>query len=549
MGSTLAAPSTDDAQTTVEGKASTTSEGSDAVVGLTILFHPDPNRVGEVAELFSLRAGGRRRLGRHEPVFRAPRDHGGRPLATPVVSRITAQLFVNKQGEVVIRNCEAARVRALGIEVDASGSYVVPRARIEAGVLLELNRTVLLLLHPVDDFRSAPASLTFVGDSIQLNRLRREILRVADLDTSVLLLGESGSGKELAAKAIHQNSKRSHMDLVAVNLGALPHELAAAALFGHKKGAFTGATAARPGYFSAANGGTLFLDEVGELPLNVQPLLLRALREKEVQPLGASRTEHVDIRIIAATDSNLELRAETGSFSSPLLHRLRGYTVRVPPLRERRDDIARLFFHFLRLELAGTGELHRLQHPAPHQKPWLPMSVLRQVVSHPWPGNAAALQNFARQLCIANRFEPRFVLHEAAANTLNQASTGDAATASTSGEFGRDEKPRRSRSDAGNLSDQQILLALARNDYNITRSALDLGVSQSWLNTRMDSCKGIVKAQTLAAADILTAASSCNDLVSLARELRVSEHGLKLRMRVLKNEGQLADLAWLDARP
>jgi two-component system nitrogen regulation response regulator GlnG len=184
--------------------------------------------------------------------------------------------------------------------------------------------------------------------------LRGEIASVAATDAPVMLRGESGTGKELAARAIHDFSARSDQRLVAVNMAAIPTELAAAELFGVRKGAFTGADASKPGYFQQAAGGTLFLDEVGACPEPVQPQLLRALQSGEVQPAGGS-IETVDVRVVSATDAALEAQG----FSAALLHRLAVVNLRVPPLRERVEDVGLLFFHFLReFERDASISLH-----------------------------------------------------------------------------------------------------------------------------------------------------------------------------------------------
>src|SRR6185436_13729067 len=185
------------------------------------------------------------------------------------------------------------------------------------------------------------------------------------------LRGETGTGKELLARAIHQASSRRAAPYFALNMAAIPASLAAAELFGAAKGAFTGADRRRVGYFGRAQGGTLFLDEIGELPADLQPLLLRVLENGEIQPVGGEETLRVDVRILAATDANLESAIEEGRFRAPLFHRLSGYELRLPSLRERRDDIGRLFIHFLRQELAALGEADRLADPGPEGRPWL----------------------------------------------------------------------------------------------------------------------------------------------------------------------------------
>ncbi|HEU4537176.1 MAG TPA: sigma 54-interacting transcriptional regulator, partial [Polyangiaceae bacterium] len=181
-------------------------------------------------------------------------------------------------------------------------------------------------------------------------------------------------------------------------MGAVPKELAAAELFGAARGAYTGSTHDREGLFRSAQGGTLFLDEVGEAPPEVQVMLLRALETGEVHPVGAKAPVAVDVRLVAATDANLESQIRDGRFKEPLLHRLAGYEIRLPPLRERREDIGPLFYHFARGELEATGEARRLAPADPYEAPWLPAPIAARLVRHPWPGNVRQLRNWARQI-------------------------------------------------------------------------------------------------------------------------------------------------------
>jgi two-component system nitrogen regulation response regulator GlnG len=177
--------------------------------------------------------------------------------------------------------------------------------------------------------------------------LYKTIGRVAPTDAAVLLLGESGTGKELVARAVHYHSRRSEGAFVAVNMAAIPTELIEAELFGHERGAFTGAIEARPGRFRQANGGTLFLDEVGDLPLPLQAKLLRVLQEREVTPLGARKSVPVDVRIVAATHQDLESGVREGRFREDLYFRLNVVPIRVAPLRERSEDVPLLVSHFV----------------------------------------------------------------------------------------------------------------------------------------------------------------------------------------------------------
>ncbi|MFD2435306.1 sigma 54-interacting transcriptional regulator [Modicisalibacter luteus] len=194
-----------------------------------------------------------------------------------------------------------------------------------------------------------------IGQSSTIRQLLDELKVVADSELPVLLTGETGVGKELFARHLYQNSQRRRRPLIQVNCAALPESLAESELFGHVKGAFSGAGNARAGRFEAADGGTLFLDEVGELPLSIQAKLLRTLQNGEIQRLGEDEPRHVDVRIIAATNRNLHDSVRAGHFRADLYHRLSVYPVPIPPLRERGSDVLVLAGHFLELNRARLG--------------------------------------------------------------------------------------------------------------------------------------------------------------------------------------------------
>jgi len=222
-----------------------------------------------------------------------------------------------------------------------------------------------------------------LGVSAAIERVRQEIDAVAGTDFPVLVLGETGVGKELAARAIHAGSPRRDAPFIQVNCAALPEGVIESELFGHVRGAFTGATANRPGKFEIADGGTLFLDEIGELPLPVQAKLLRALQEGEVQRVGADKPALVNVRIIAATNRELVDEVAHGRFRADLYHRLDVFPLRVPPLRERRADIAILAGFFL--------DRHRVQLGLPHVV--LAREARRMLEAAPWPGNVRELDH------------------------------------------------------------------------------------------------------------------------------------------------------------
>jgi transcriptional regulator with GAF, ATPase, and Fis domain len=225
--------------------------------------------------------------------------------------------------------------------------------------------------------------------------------QVAATDATVLLLGETGTGKELLARAIHAWSKRNERSLVKVNCAALPASLIESELFGHERGAFTGAGARRVGRFELADGATIFLDEIGDLPLDLQVKLLRVLQEGEFERLGSSKTIKVDVRVIAATNRDLQRAVQEGKFRKDLYYRLDVYPIKLPPLRERKEDIGPLAVDFLhecalRLGKSFSG---------------LPQTVLESLQRYDWPGNVRELQNVIERAALVS-VEPKFRLPE-----------------------------------------------------------------------------------------------------------------------------------------
>lgn len=227
----------------------------------------------------------------------------------------------------------------------------------------------------------------FITRSPKMEDLLRQAKRVADSDAAVLLHGESGTGKELLAQAIHRASRRAGAPFVAVNCGAIPEPLLESELFGHARGAFTGAVQAHKGLFQAAHGGTLFLDEIGDMPLALQVKLLRVLQESEVRPVGAAQSISVDVRIISATHRDLDAQKATGQFREDLYYRLNVVSLRLPPLRERREDIPLLATHFLR----KLAERYKRTPPA------LAPEAIALLIAAPWPGNVRQLLNLLEQ--------------------------------------------------------------------------------------------------------------------------------------------------------
>jgi DNA-binding NtrC family response regulator len=222
-----------------------------------------------------------------------------------------------------------------------------------------------------------------IGTSESLQRVFRLVEKVAATNTNILVYGESGTGKELVARAIHHNSPRADRPFVAINCGALPETLLESELFGHTKGAFTGATQSRPGLFRSAEGGTVFLDEIGEISQALQVRLLRAVQEHEVTPLGSSAPARFDARIICATNRDLEREVTEGRFREDLFYRLNVIEVHLPPLRERREDIPLLARHFV---------MRTAREQAQDEKPIEP-AAMTALINYNWPGNVRELQN------------------------------------------------------------------------------------------------------------------------------------------------------------
>ena len=229
-----------------------------------------------------------------------------------------------------------------------------------------------------------------IGDSLALESVLDEVEQVAPTDSTVLLLGETGTGKELIARAIHDKSRRCDRPLVKLNCAAIPFDLLESELFGHEKGAFTGAFNQEIGRFEMANNGTLFLDEIGDIPLALQPKLLRVLQEQEFERLGSGKTHRVNVRLIAATHRNLAEMVGRKEFRSDLYYRLNVFPIELPPLRERKEDISQLVWHFVEIYARRMGK--RIDR--------IPEETLSAFHMHSWPGNIRELQNMVERAAI-----------------------------------------------------------------------------------------------------------------------------------------------------
>jgi len=307
-----------------------------------------------------------------------------------------------------------------------------------------------------------------IGESEAIKRAVAETQRVAQTEATVLLLGESGTGKELFARAVHHLSNRRDKPLVAINCAAIPETLIENELFGHERGAFTGAGDRRLGKFELGNGGTVFLDEIGELPLAVQGKLLRAIEEKMVDRIGGKAPIPVDVRIVAATNKDLRAAVDDGQFRGDLFFRLAVFPIEIPPLRERGEDVVLLARHFaaqLGKELRG-------------REATLGEASLAAMRAHGWPGNVRELENAIERACILSdgaNLEPRDLGFGS-----DQLSDAKAFGFDTSGTLG--EAAERA---VEMVERKKIAEALAANDGNKVRAAEVLGVSYKTLLTKI----------------------------------------------------------------
>jgi two-component system, NtrC family, nitrogen regulation response regulator GlnG len=496
---------------------------------LTVLSHPLAHRVAERHVLAGLDTGREVALSRNAPDFVKLGSALGAPLGDPFLSRKPIRFVPGLKGQIAIHVDEGGTpVIAAGEPVHRSLT-LEPEALI-GGVPIELGDRVALLLHLTSSDTSAPSDLLgMVGQSEGVARVREHIERIGDLSIPVLIRGETGTGKELVARAIHERSPRKSGPFVSVNLGAIPRELAAAELFGAQKGAYTGATRDREGFFRAARGGTLFLDEMGEAPPEVQVMLLRVLETGEMYPVGGHAPIATDVRLLAATDANLEEQIREGRFKAPLLHRLAGYEIRLPPLRERREDFGVLFYHFAREELAAIGEAHHLDPVDPRAAPWLPASLAARLVCQAWPGNIRQLRNVTRQLVVGSRGKPQV---QSDSRLLGEQEYGGSSAVSTVPEIGGPGKaPWRKGSE---VSEEELLEALKACAWDLKSTADRLGIARSSIYDRIDRSPSIRTAGDLSAAEIEECFRACQgDVDAMVQKLSVSRRALSRRIKEL----------------
>jgi len=502
---------------------------------LTILYHSDLRRIGSRAFLSELLVGREVLLSRNQPELSRPDQLVGQPLEDNHISRRPFRLRGLEDGGIELL-LDDSRTAVVAQGVSVLQEHRFSAAEIERGAVLELSGRVVLLLHMAVSPGPLPPRFGLIGDSPGLLRVRADIQRVSDLEVPVLLRGETGTGKELAARAIHDAGPRRSGPFLGVNLGAIPPTLSASELFGAVRGAFTGSVSQQEGYFRRAHGGTLLLDEIGEAPPEVQVMLLRALETGEIFPVGSQAPLRVDVRVIAATDVDLEARVRDGGFRAPLFHRLSGYEIWMPPLRERREDVGRLLLHFLRQELARIGEGHRLDPESRSCDPlWLPPRLVGRLARYDWPGNVRQLRNVARQLVIGSRGLARLEIGPQVERLLRSDEPTVYSELQRSLEDSSPPFPTPRWRKPSEVGEEELLAALRDNRWDLKATALALRISRTSLYALIDESPRIRKASDLSAEEI----ERCfhekgGDLDAMAEGLEVSKKALGRRLREMK---------------
>jgi two-component system nitrogen regulation response regulator GlnG len=357
--------------------------------------------------------------------------------------------------------------------------------------------------------------------------MREQIARLACSGLDVLIRGESGTGKELVAAALHRLSERSSGQMVSVNMAAIPPTLAAATLFGSARGAYTGATRANEGYFNQARGGTLFLDEIGDTPREIQPQLLRALQEREIQAVGGA-VRKADVRVVSATDAALD--GAGCDFKAALRHRLGGGEIRLLALRQHPEDIGELLWHFLasNCQRLGRSALLPAEHsPGPEIAAWA--DLFHRMLGYDWPGNVRELANFASQVAVAS--EQELTLPDNIRQALELRAGPELATSGHSVTA----LPRRNMR---HISAEEFDSALVAAAYEVAQVARQLGVSRQSVYRRLDESEQYRLAGQVPQSELERVLTRLQgDAAATARHLKVSLSSLRARLRD-------TDLAW-----
>ena len=367
-----------------------------------LIIDDDPAMVGIISELA-------KELG-HDPI---PCNSGQKAIET--LGALAPQLVITdirmektKRGMDVLRACQetlpdtpviivtgypdaedAVEAMKLGARDYIRKPFKIDELKLRIQHALEHRNTVRENLYLKKELKERYRFESIIGTGTKMQEIYNLIAKVADTDSTILIQGESGTGKELVARALHFNSSRQHQPFVAINCSALPENLLESELFGHKKGAFTGAVQEKVGLFEEAHLGTIFLDEINSMPLQLQTKLLRVLQERQLRRVGDTRTIPINVRVLAATNEPLYEKIKAGTFREDLYYRLAVIPLEIPPLRERTDDIPLLVHHFIQKNATQTNSEPKKISP----------EVIESLLHHPWPGNVRELENAIERAC------------------------------------------------------------------------------------------------------------------------------------------------------
>lgn len=444
------------------------------ILALTVLWHPDLARIGE--QYLEPDNGRTIEVSRFLPLFARPGKEG-LGLGHGGVSRQPLRLALEAGGRLSVTPPDSRMaVEVNGVELQ--GPAVLEPAQLDRGVVLGLGRSILLCIRWTDRLPRDNPVPGLLGVSSAAIQVRDLIQTVAPTELPVLLLGETGTGKEVAARALHALGLRAHKPLVAVNMAVMNEGLAAAELFGTTRGAYTGAQSARTGLFAEADGATLFLDEIGNTPPNVQPMLLRVLESGHYRAVGGDTERSSSARVIAATDQDLAGQ----DFNQALLRRLERFVITLPPLRARREDIGVLLAHAL-VQSPSIG---------PGAAPLLPFAFVSACANYDWPGNVRQLSHvLARALLLAQAGQ--MPLFEALVGGVRQPPQPAASMPAAA-------QAKRRALDA--VEDEEVMAALHNNGWQIQGAAAELGISRPSMYKLIEGHPAIRRPEAIGEAEL-----------------------------------------------
>jgi len=471
-----------------------------------IIWHPDQARVGSIAPLF-LGKQQEAELSRDNLLFYADAECVGKPLMDRHVSRKPLLIRRVSDSDYEITPPSSR----MSVVVNGQQIYcptVFSLSDLGGEIIISLSDEIVLAIYECPAQRlPSPEKYGLLGVSSHIQGIWQEVERVGPTDFPVLIRGETGTGKELIAQALHALSARRAQSMLNVNMATLSSELAAAELFGAARGAFTGANQDKAGLFEQATRGTLFLDEIGDTPRNVQSMLLRALETGEIRQVGDTRVKHSGARVIAATDRPLT----TDSFSQPLLRRLENIVITAPNLRNRRVDIGILIKHF-----SDDSELFQLQATR------FGLSVGR-LAHYDWPGNVRELRNVVQQITLGQT--PDILKEDVVLSSVQAHQQPQPSSAARLGKRPPYRSPK-------SVSEKEMLDALDGNQWCIKPTAQYLNISRTTLYSLMEKSKSVRRSEDLSEHEIKQVTTNYpDDLDYWAKELRVPRNALKRRVK------------------